>query len=257
MKIQVSTLAVLGALLAGCGHKEGDGHTHGDHDAHGHSHGEASASGAAFKEGEGVTLSEQARRSLGVEIADVEERSLPGQIGLTVQVFREAHHHRLDTNDHSGCDVYGSGFLPTETAALLRPGQPAQILSGTNHSFGGMVFAVQKALALGESEVIVGVSNATATLKPGEFVPARIHLPRAGGAPAIPQSALLQSAGGRFVYVVNGDAYLRTPVKTGVEAGGWVEIADGLLAGDQVVTRPVQELWLIELRATKGGGHSH
>ena len=36
-----------------------------------------------------------------------------------------------------------------------------------------------------------------------------------------------------------------------------VEITDGLLAGDQVVTKPVETLWLIELRATKGGGHSH
>jgi multidrug efflux pump subunit AcrA (membrane-fusion protein) len=43
----------------------------------------------------------------------------------------------------------------------------------------------------------------------------------------------------------------------GSEADGWVEITDGLLAGDQVVTKPVQTLWLIELRATKGGGHSH
>jgi len=39
--------------------------------------------------------------------------------------------------------------------------------------------------------------------------------------------------------------------------GSWVEIVDGLLAGDAVVTKPVQTLWLIELRATKGGGHSH
>ena len=30
-----------------------------------------------------------------------------------------------------------------------------------------------------------------------------------------------------------------------------------LLAGDQIVVKPVQTLWLIELRATKGGGHSH
>jgi hypothetical protein len=30
-----------------------------------------------------------------------------------------------------------------------------------------------------------------------------------------------------------------------------------LLEGDTVVTRPVQTLYLIELRATKGGGHSH
>ena len=74
---------------------------------------------------------------------------------------------------------------------------------------------------------------------------------------AIPQSALLRTTEGSFVYAVNGDAYFRTAVKTGAEVDGWIEITDGLLAGDQVVTRPVETLWLIELRATKGGGHSH
>jgi multidrug efflux pump subunit AcrA (membrane-fusion protein) len=73
----------------------------------------------------------------------------------------------------------------------------------------------------------------------------------------VPKSAVLASAEGNFVYVVNGEAYLRTAVKTGVEAEGLVEVTDGLLAGDVVVTRPVEKLWIIELRATKGGGHSH
>ena len=36
-----------------------------------------------------------------------------------------------------------------------------------------------------------------------------------------------------------------------------VEITDGLYAGDEVVASPVNQLWLAELRLTKGGGHSH
>jgi hypothetical protein len=32
-----------------------------------------------------------------------------------------------------------------------------------------------------------------------------------------------------------------------------VEIKDGLLEGDQVVTRGAMDLWLVELRAVKGG----
>jgi len=57
--------------------------------------------------------------------------------------------------------------------------------------------------------------------------------------------------------LIHGDAYLRTAVKTGAEADDQVEITDGPSAGDRVVSTPVQALWLIELRATKGGGHSH
>jgi len=73
----------------------------------------------------------------------------------------------------------------------------------------------------------------------------------------VPRTALLDSAGGFFVYVVNGEFYLRTPVKTGASDASYFEITDGLYAGDIVVATPVEQLWLAELRLTKGGGHSH
>lgn len=254
-------LLVASSLFVGCGHKEGDGHDHGKEEAHGkddgHGHGEESPSGASFKAGKGVIVTEETKKLLGLEVADVTERKLPNQVRFTVQVFGEKHHHMLNQEDHSGCDVHGSGFVSTNTAAIVKSGQPVELLKSTNAPLGGVVLAVQKALALGESEIVIGVSNATAALKAGEFVPARINLPRDEAVPVIPQPALLRTSEGTFVYAVNGDAYFRTAVKTGSEADGWVEITDGLLAGDQVVTKPVQTLWLIELRATKGGGHSH
>lgn len=250
-------LLVASSLFVGCGHKEGDGkeEAHGKDDGHGH--GEESPSGASFKAGKGVSFTEETRKILGVEVVDVAERKLPNQIRFTVQVFGEKHHHLLNQEDHSGCDVHGSAFLSSDAAAVVKAGQPVQIFKNINSPLTGVVLAVQKALALGESEVVIGVSNATTALKSGEFVPARINLPRDEAVAAIPQSAVLRTPEGTFVYAVNGNAYFRTAVKVGSEADGWSEITDGLLAGDQVVTKPVQTLWLIELRATKGGGHSH
>jgi len=254
-------LAALTVLIgAGCGHKEGDGHEHGKEKAEGkdgHDHEAEAPSGASFKAGKGVSVTDETKKLLGVEVADVTERKLPNQIRFTVQVFGEKHHHLFDANDHTGCDVHGSAFLPADTAPLVKPGQPVLVFKDSNSPLGGFVVAVQKALALGETEVVIGVSNGTAALKPGEFVPARINLPRDEAVTAVPQSALLRTPEGTFVYAVNGDAYFRTAVKVGTEADGWVEITDGLLAGDSVVTKPVQTLWLIELRAVKGGGHSH
>ena len=264
--ISLLATALLAVLVSGgCGHKEGDGHDHEKEEAHGkddghahrHGHGAESPSGASFKAGKGVIVTEETKKLLGVEIADVAERKLPNEIGFTVQVFGEKHHHLLNQEDHSACDVHGAGFVSTNTAAAVQVGQFVRLLNGTNGALAGVVLAVQKALALGEAEIVVGISNATTTLKPGEFVAARISVPRADAVAAIPQSALLRTSEGSFVYAVNGDAYFRTAVKTGVEADGWVEIADGLLAGDQVVVQPVQTFWLIELRAVKGGGHSH
>ena len=116
---------------------------------------------------------------------------------------------------------------------------------------------VQEPLAHGEKEIIVGITTAGTNLKEGEFVSATISVPRAEPVTVIPSSALLRTAEGMFVYAVNGDAYYRTAVKAGSSAEGKVEIAEGLYAGDQVVVKPVETLWIIELRATKGGGHSH
>ena len=70
-------------------------------------------------------------------------------------------------------------------------------------------------------------------------------------------STLLRTATGTFVYVVNGASLLRTPVKPGASDTTHVEILDGLYAGDLVATAGVEQLWLTELRLTKGGGHSH
>ena len=253
----LSALLVSASLFVGCSRKEGDGkeEAHAKDDGHGHE--EESPSGASFKAGKGVMVVDETRKILGIEVADVSEHKLPNQVRLTVQVFGEKHHHLLNSDDHTGCDVHGSGFVSANTAAVVKPGQPVELLKSTNAPLRGVVLSVQKALALGESEVVIGVSNSTAALKPGEFAPARINVPRDEAVAAIPQSALLRTSEGTFVYAVNGDAYFRTAVKIGSETDGWVEITDGLLAGDQVVTKPVQTLWLIELRATKGGGHSH
>ena len=248
----VPALLVSASLFVGCGKKE---EAHGNDDGHGH--GAESPSGASFKAGKGVIVTEESKKLIGVEVADVAERKLPNQIRFTVQVFGGKHHHLLNPDDHSACDVHGSAFLASEAAAVVKAGQPVQLLKDTNSPLGGVVLAVQKALALGESEIVIGVSNAAAALKSGEFVPARISLPREEAVTAVPKSALLRTSEGSFVYAVNADAYFRTAVKVGVEADGWIEITDGLLAGDQVVTKPVETLWLIELRATKGGGHSH
>jgi hypothetical protein len=263
----IPALVVTTSLFVGCGrkesdaHKEGDGHDHGAEKAEskddGHGHGAESPSGASFMAGKGVIVTDETRKILGVEVTEVMEQKLPSQIRFNMQVFGEKHHHAIRDDDHAGCDVHGSGFVTLDNAAALRTGQPVQIQTRSNESLAGVVLAVEKAQTLGESEVIVGVTNATEKMKPGEFLSAIVTLPREDVVTVIPRSALLRTSEGTFVYVVNGDAYFRTAVKVGSEASGLLEITDGLLAGDSVVSKPVETFYLIELRATKGGGHSH
>ena len=202
-------------------------------------------------------LTDETRASLGIEIAEVVDKKLAAETRFTAQIFGEKHYHLSDLADHSGCDVHGSGFVSDDVAATLEPGNPVQIRAGTNAVLHGAVLAIQKAVALGESEVIVGISNAVSILRPGTFVPALITRPGEESVATVPQSAVLRTSEGAFVYIVHDNAYLRTAVRTGSESEGWVAIREGLLSGVKVVVKPVKTLWLVELRATKGGGHTH
>lgn len=53
----------------------------------------------------------------------------------------------------------------------------------------------------------------------------------------VPRSAVLGTAGEKFVFVEEGTDYIRTPVVTGIENDKWVEIVEGLAPGDVVVTQ--------------------
>lgn len=220
----------------------------------GHEH-EESSSGASFKAGEGVILSEETKKILNVETVPVAKENLPRITRFNIQLYGNVHRF-AEEEDHLGCDSHGAGFIPNEKAALIHPKAPVIISSATGR-LEGFVVSVQGSPALGESEVVVGVKKGEADIKDGEFATATIMEPRNEEAIVIPRQALLTTIEGTYVYRVNGDAYLRVPVKPGSEAEDKIEILEGLNSGDEVVTNAVETLRLIELRSTKGGGHSH
>lgn len=107
--------------------------------------------------------------------------------------------------------------------------------------------------------VVFDLDNRAGKLRVGNF--ARVAI--ATGAPkralAVPESALVDDAGRAIVYVmVEGEAFERRPVRTGIRARGWVEILDGVTAGEHVVTTGAYE---VKLTAASGAvpahGHVH
>ncbi len=70
---------------------------------------------------------------------------------------------------------------------------------------------------------------------------------------AIPAAALLRTVKGDFVYVANGEWFLRTPVVIGATDASHVEIKDGLYEGDTIVVKGVRGLSLAEIQALNGG----
>lgn len=253
----IAALGMISLVWTGCGRKHHEaGHVHRDEDGH-HHHDEKPEPGASFKPEQGLLLTAETRQSLGVEVAKVSARTLHLEVKFNAQVFGENHRPAADETHHADCTAKAAGLVAQTKGARILPGQGAHVVTKTGEPFGGVILGLNQTLGFGDMEVLVGITNSGARLKPGDFLSVTIPIPLGQPVTSIPKSAVLRSAEGTFAYTLIGDAYHRTAIKTGAETGEFVEVKEGLVEGDVVVTKPVEKLWLIELRATKGGGHSH
>ncbi|WP_119460421.1 efflux RND transporter periplasmic adaptor subunit [Rhodospirillaceae bacterium SYSU D60014] len=85
------------------------------------------------------------------------------------------------------------------------------------------------------------VRNPEGRLRPGQFVRVRVDLPEETGVIAVPQTAVIASLYGDYVFVVQDGAektqtVRQVFVKTGRRNGGLIEVVDGLEPGSTVVT---------------------
>ena len=270
-------LALLLALLfivGGCGKKDSaaDGHGHADGETehgeeahtvgeapeHEHEEGEEEASGAEFKEGAGIKLTQPAREAIGLETAEVAERPLSLEFPVTARVFHAAHQHGSDFSGHKDGHAYANAMISSATADLLKVGQPVELNHPGGEKLQGRLSSLDRGTtrAIGQVEAVIEIPDPDQRLEFGAFLKARFGSAERT-AMVIPRSALVDAATGTFVYAQNGERWFRTPVTAGGATEEYVEILDGLFEGDVVVSNGAVDLWLIELRFTKGGGHSH
>lgn len=141
-------------------------------------------------------------------------------------------------------------LLPLVLAALT-----GITVSGCNRSAAQLVAVPEPAPAAvfkaGHGVQLSAAASATIGLATAEVGTRDVAAAKAVA--AVPAAALLRTVRGAFVYVANGEAFLRTPVTLGATDGGWLEIASGLYEGDRVVTHGTRALWLAELQAVNGG----
>ena len=145
----------------------------------------------------------------------------------------------------AGPPARASSLVPGEVADALEKHPPTE----------AKILSIHRSLssAMTQVEIVFAIPDNPPV---GSTISLTLRGPVSTGS-AVPQSALLRTATGTFVYVVNGANLLRTAVKLGANDSEYIEIIDGLYAGDVVATAGVEQLWLTELRLTKGGGHSH
>jgi hypothetical protein len=229
--IGIATLAGVG-MLAGCGVRSGV-----------LAEGEANAAVPQFSAKNGLLLPETTREALGLKIVEVSERRIASALEVSLRVYEVT----------SGVAL-ASGMVAPEQAQRLKSGQAVELRVG-DKTVGGKVVRVNDELQkeTGFTEVLVDIPDAGEALPVGGFVQAQMPEESGESLVTIPRTALLRCSEGQFVYTVSGEHLVRTAVKPGASNQDWVEITDGLYAGDRVVAQPVMSLWMTELAAIKGG----
>jgi hypothetical protein len=192
--------------------------------------------GAQYKKDKGVALTDTMRKAIGLKIAEVAEEKITPSFSIALS--------------SSANEV--TGWLAAEQAALVKVGSEVELSVADAPTMRGTVRRVEKApyATLGDFEVAVEPASA---LEAGVRVRATFRGEAGEAVTSVPRGALLKTAEGYFVYAVNGEFYVRTPVKVGALNDERAEITDGLYAGDQIVVSPVMSLWLAELQVLRGG----
>lgn len=231
--------------LAGCGREGKEAHV------------EQADAGVTFNAKKGLLVPPETAKFIGLQVADVEERKIAATFQFSARVYRAASEAQFASLQPSGRpDALASGTVGPADAAKLREGQAVSVQSGTDSVLlPGRVVALNRDLekASGQVEVLLAIADGEKPLASGAFLSVSVSLGGEKSVVSVPRSAVFRTTEGDFVYTVSGEHFMRAPVKLGVVNHEFVEVTDGLYAGDQIVIQPVMTLWLAELQSLRGG----
>lgn len=211
-----------------------------------------------FEPEKGILLSAESLNSLGIQTTVVEKRSLSTMFSVSAQVYRGADEKTsMNGTYQKGC-AYASASIPLSSTLLVNPGMEVKIhkadqpeVEKTAHIL-RMDDSLQSATQ--SNELLLQIPDPKQDLPIGTFLTAIFTSSESQSVTAIPQSALLKTSEGNFVYVKIDQHFLRTAVQLGSANADFIEVKEGVSLGATVATSGVESLWLFELRATKGGG---
>ena len=134
--------------------------------------------------------------------------------------------------------------VPSTKSAPLRVGLPLEFTTAAlpDRTFRGTVKFINPTVSEVDRSVrvVAEVPNEDGALRGGMFVKGQIQTGERTGVLQIPRAALLSwdlELNTGEIFVVNGDVAERRAVRTGEVTGEYVEIVQGVTAGDKVVTR--------------------
>jgi membrane fusion protein (multidrug efflux system) len=136
--------------------------------------------------------------------------------------------------------------VPERYAERLSRGQSVTFrVAAVDREFTGTVDFVDPLVQVPARTILVKalVRNPRRLLKPGMFVEARLSMEVRPAAIVIPEDAIMPLEGSDFVWVAADGTVSRRPVTLGVRSPGFVEVREGLAAGEQVVVGGLQRLF--------------
>jgi len=134
-----------------------------------------------------------------------------------------------------------------EDVGKVKPGQAARIraLGYPDDAFEGKIKFIGAQLD-GEKRTLpiwISVKNPDWKLRPEMFAKIAVVLNKNEDVLAVPKDTLMEEGGEKFVFVQTGDTFNRADVQTGAQDDRFVEIKDGLVPDDMVVTDGKREVY--------------
>lgn len=254
--IIITTFATLSMFLAtGCSpkHETASAHAEEAHDDHEHGHEEE---GVTFLAKKGLSIPKETAEFIGLELADVEERTVKATMEFGAQVYRAASEAQYaSAKPMAAAATLATAFVGKEVAQHLKQGQEITGIISDGKTLSGRITEVNRSFekTSGQAEVLLALNDPDASLKRGAFVTVQVPNGSDKTVVSIPKSAILKTTEGYFAYTVSGEHFVRASIKLGSINENFAEVTDGLYAGDQIVIKPVMTLWMAELQAIRGG----
>ena len=130
--------------------------------------------------------------------------------------------------------------IPETLLALVKPGQKIDVSVGAypNELFPGEITAIAPAIDVAGHSVAIRarLPNSEMKLRPGLFAQVSITMGSKPDALMVPEQAIWPVGQDKTVFVVEDGKAIQKTVSIGQRENGFVEIVDGLSAGDEVVT---------------------
>ena len=131
--------------------------------------------------------------------------------------------------------------VPEREAGGIRPGLGVKVtLEGDNNTYSGRVARISPAFQEQSRTLIVEaeVDNQHGRLRPGAFAKAELQTTSSQSVVTIPTSALVTFAGIQKVFLNKDGKAIERTVVVGRKETDWVEITEGLKAGEMIIDAP-------------------